>query len=60
MLAQVRQMLARRTAGTRVTVLSFHPGFVRSNLGVDGPWWWRALGPLLHAFAQTMIDWRPA
>ena len=44
--------LARRTAGTRMTVLSFHPGFVRSNLGADGPWWWRALGPAWRAFAS--------
>jgi NAD(P)-dependent dehydrogenase (short-subunit alcohol dehydrogenase family) len=42
--------LARRTAGTRVTVLCFHPGPVRSNLGADGPWWWRALGPLSRPF----------
>jgi NAD(P)-dependent dehydrogenase (short-subunit alcohol dehydrogenase family) len=48
--------LARLTAGTRVSVLCFHPGPVRSNLGADGPWWWRALGPFWHAFGPTTCD----
>ncbi|AKV00133.1 putative oxidoreductase/Short-chain dehydrogenase [Labilithrix luteola] len=48
--------LARRTAGTRVTVLCFHPGSVRSNLGADGPWWWRALGPLWQTFASPTCN----
>jgi NAD(P)-dependent dehydrogenase (short-subunit alcohol dehydrogenase family) len=48
--------LARRAAGTRVTVLSFHPGFVRSNIGADGPWWWRTLAPLWRLFSQPTCD----
>ncbi len=48
--------LAKRTAGSRVTVLCFHPGFVRSNLGAGGPWWWRALAPLFSALSRPACE----
>jgi NAD(P)-dependent dehydrogenase (short-subunit alcohol dehydrogenase family) len=48
--------LARQCAGTRVTVLCFHPGFVRSNLGAGGPWWWRALAPVWSVLARPACE----
>ncbi|MEO6951107.1 MAG: SDR family oxidoreductase [Polyangia bacterium] len=45
--------LARRLAGTRVTVNALHPGFVASDfLTKEGPWGW--LKPVLNLFAISV------
>jgi NAD(P)-dependent dehydrogenase (short-subunit alcohol dehydrogenase family) len=43
--------LARRLAGTGVTVNALHPGFVASNFGKNNGWLFRLVMPLAHRFA---------
>lgn len=45
--------LARRLQGTGVTASAFHPGWVKSNLAQNAPWYVRAFGPLMNAYAKA-------
>lgn len=44
--------LARRLKGTGVTSVAFHPGWVKSNLARNAPWYVRALGPAVNGWAK--------
>jgi NAD(P)-dependent dehydrogenase (short-subunit alcohol dehydrogenase family) len=48
--------LARRLAGSNVTVNALHPGFVASNLGKNNGLWARVLLALLRPFARSNDD----
>jgi retinol dehydrogenase-14 len=49
--------LARRLAGTRVTVNAVHPGLVATNIGMDNPWYWRmAISATGRLFRSRFID----
>lgn len=45
--------LAKRLEGTRVTSNAFYPGFVKSNLARNAPWYLRAATPLFNALVKA-------
>mgnify|MGYP001265024591 CR=1 FL=1 len=45
--------LARRLEGSGVTSNAFYPGFVKSNLARNAPWYLRAAAPLLNAVVKS-------
>jgi hypothetical protein len=51
--------LARRLEGTEVTSVPFHPGVVKSNLGIKSenvPWPIKSIGPLFNRMAKETCD----
>ncbi len=48
--------LAKRTAGTRITVLAFHPGLVRSKLVHEGPLVFRAAARVVNGLASPTCE----
>ncbi len=45
--------LAKRLKGTGVTSNAFYPGFVKSNLARNAPWYLRVAAPLVNAFVKA-------
>ena len=45
--------LAKRLEGTGVTSNAFYPGFVKSNLARNAPWYLRAATPLFNALVKA-------
>ncbi len=49
--------LARKKRDSRVTVLAFHPGLVRSNLvSSEAPLFWRLLGGAMNSWASSTCE----
>lgn len=44
--------LAERLEGTGVTAVAFHPGFIKSNLVRNPPWYLRMSGKVANLFAK--------
>lgn len=45
--------LAKRLEGTGVTSVAFHPGWVKSQLGRNSPWYLKVMTPLMNARAKA-------
>ncbi|WP_145019151.1 SDR family NAD(P)-dependent oxidoreductase [Paenibacillus sp. Y412MC10] len=48
--------LAKRLEGTGVTSNAFYPGFVKSNLARNTPWYLRVAAPLFNAIVKTECE----